>query len=317
MAVNGNSTIIEFGKETTYGTGVNPTNRIEVSSEAFKFTPNKTEEGLLTGRLGGSMVETMSIKSDGSLSTLAKPESVGYFLKGVLGSEVVSEQDEDTEKYTHTFTPIGNGSTDYLPSYTFTIDRKVKVFQYTGVVFDSVSFSAQAEDRLKLDLTCLGKAEATGTINNSLAAETAKSFKFHQGKVKIDDAEVADVTSISLEYKNNCSNYQSTDTGLYFSQPQPGKRECTATLETIYTTAIETIREDKFKTDDVIEIELSFKDADDNEIIFTIPYAQISTMDNPTANSSDTLKQSITVNAIDQSDTFVSVELVNDVSTAY
>lgn len=315
MAVNGNSVIFTIGKETTYGTPVNPDKRFEVSSESFKYVANKTEEGLLTGRIGGGMVETMSVKADGSFSTLAKPESVGYFLKGVLGSETF---DEETSK--HTFTPIGNRESDLLPSYTFTIDRGLqKAFAYSGVVFDSVSFSASAEDRLKLDLTCIGQKETkvNSISNTTLRAENAKSFKFHQGSVKMDNEKVADITSISFEYKNNTTNYQSTDTGLYFSRSVPGKRECTATFEATYSNAIETIREEKFKTDEIVTVEIEFVDNDNNSIKFIIPNGQIQAMENPTATGADLLKQSITVQAVDVDDPFVKVELINSVDETY
>lgn len=314
MAVNGNSVIFTIGKETEYGKPVEAEKRFEVSTESFKYVANKTEEGLLTGRIGGGMVETMSVKSDGSFSTLAKPESVGYFLKGVFGQETLEAGETDELKSVHTFTPIGNKETDLLPSYTFTIDRGLqKAFVYSGVVFDSVSFSAAAEDRLKLDLTCVGQKETkTDSLSETnLKAEKAKSFKFHQGTVKMNDSKIADITSISFEYKNNTSNYQSTDTGLYFSRSVPGKRECSATFEATYTNEIEKIREDKFKTDDIISIEVSFEDENGNEIKFIIPNGQIQSMENPTATGADLLKQSITVQAVDLDDPFVKVELSN------
>ena len=316
--VNGNAVNFQVGKESIYGTSVVPTNKIEISSEGFKYVANKTEEGLLTGRIGGGLVETMSKKTEGAFSTLAKPSTVGYVLKGVFGKEAVSEQDLESQKYTHTFTPVGNKDSDKLPSYTFTIDRGMtSPFTYTGVVMDSVSFNAAAEDRLKLDVTCIGKEESTGAVQEIPSVGAERSFKFHQGKVMIGAEKIADVTSIGVEYKNNCESFQSTDTGYFFSQPVQGKRECTATLETLYTNKIEQMRIEKFKTDEVVAVEVSFKDDKNNELIFTIPNAQIQAMDNPTASGAETLKQSITVQAVDISDTFVKVELKNDVQLEY
>ena len=320
MAVNGNSVIFTVGKETEYGKSVEPEKRFEVSSESFKYVANKTEEGLLTGRIGGGMVETMSVKADGSFSTLAKPESVGYFLKGVFGVETKQEGEAGNLKYKHTFTPIGNKETDLLPSYTFTIDRGLnKSFCYSGVVFDSVSFSAAAEDRLKLDITCVGQKELKkdSLSNTGLTAEKAKSFKFHQGTVKMNGSKLADITSISFEYKNNTSNYQSTDTGLYFSRSVQGKRECSATVEATYTNDIEKIREEKFKSDDIVRIETSFEDNEGNIISFIIPNGQIQSMENPTSTGTDLLKQSITVQAVDLETPFVEVDLFNDYPNEY
>lgn len=320
MAVNGNSVIFTVGKEIEYGKSADSERKFDVSTESFKYVANKTEEGLLTGRIGGGMVETMSVKSEGSFSTLAKPESVGYLLKAVFGKETTEPGEADSLKTKHIFTPIGNKETDLLPSYTFTIDRGLsQAFCYSGFVFDSVSFSAAAEDRLKLDVSCIGQKErkVPSISDTDLISEKAKSFKFHQGTVKMNDSKIADITSISFEYKNNTSNYQSTDTGFYFSRSVPGKRECTATFEATYTNEIEKIREDKFKTDDIISVEVSFEDNDGNIISFIIPNGQIQSMENPTATGAELLKQSITVQAIDLETPFVEVDLFNDYANEY
>lgn len=316
--INGNSNIVEFGKESVYGTAIAPTVRVAVTSANFKPLYNKKDEGLLTGGIGKGLTETMSIKTEGSLSTLAKPESVGYFLAGLFGVESVSEIDAQTNLYTHTFTPIGNAETDKLPSYTFTLDRKAGVYNYNGTKIDSISFSAAAEDRLSLDITTVGKDEATGiAISAALTAEANRAFKFHQAKVYVDDTEFADVDSIKFEYKNNLdSSIQTTATGKYFAEPTQGTREATSELECIFSTASEVYRNGKFKEDSTLKLVIEFTDDNANVLRFTLPVAQITAMDIPEI-SDGTAKQSLTITAVDNSTCFAKAELLNTVSTSY
>ena len=57
MILNGNSLILQLGKEDTYGTAATPTNQVRVSSESLKPVYNKVDEGLLTGGRGASRKE--------------------------------------------------------------------------------------------------------------------------------------------------------------------------------------------------------------------------------------------------------------------
>lgn len=316
--INGNSVICEFGKETTYGTAATPKQRVEFSSEGFKWIPNKKDEGLLTGGLTDGKVETMSIKTEGSISTIAKPETVGYFLKGTLGVEAAITQNETTKKYLHSFTAVGNEEADVLPSYTFVLDRKAGVFAYTGVKMNTLSFNAAAEDRLKIDVSMNGKEETTGTIDKKLLAEANKSFKFHQGKIYINDAEIADITSIKFEYNNNLDvSTQTTSTGKYFKEPTQGKREVKVDLEAVYSSSTESLRTQLYKTDDVFSMKVDFTDDSKNTLTITLPACQVSSMENATASGADTMKQSISAKAVDNSTNLVLIELQNDVATAY
>lgn len=317
--VNGNSVIVQFGQETEYGTAAEPVKRIAVSSESLAYSANKTDEGLLTGGVGKSFIETMSLHTEGDIATLAKPETVGYILGGVLGVEQVSEADENG-KYKHTFTPIGNKETDSLPSFSFLINRGINTQTYTGIKFNSCSFSAAAEDRLQLTLSAVGKDEIQdGTLKDDLKPETSRAFKFHQASVLMDKEKIADITSIQFNYNNNLdSSIYTTDTGLYCKEPEAGTREATAQFEALYTTNTEAIRNNKFKTDAIVSVEIEFTDSDKNKIVFRIPKAQISEMATPTATGADTMKTNLTVSAVDDlSGNYVEVELSNDKSDAY
>jgi hypothetical protein len=316
--ISGNSAILQMALEATYGTVPTAmTDKINFSSADFKPTITKKDDGLLTGGKIGSQQETMSVKASGSLSTLAKPETIGLLLKGALGVEVVGEQDATTKKYTHTFTPLGNGENDFLPSYTFVLDRKAAIKSYTGMTFDSLALSAASEDYLKADVTLIGQDEGDGALTSGLVAETAKALKFRQGKAYIGTAEIADCTSIKFNYKNNVSSLQTTSTGTHYTQPQPATREITAEIELVYSTAAETLRKTWYKTDDLLSLKIVFTDDNNNILTLAIPCAQITAYDPPAVSGKDTMKQSFTTTAVSSASEPVTVTLINDRATAY
>lgn len=272
----------------------------------------------MTGGIGGGKNETMAIEAGGTVATLAKPTNTGFYLKHVFGVESVSAGTEEGT-YKHTFTPLGNGESDFLPSVTFVIDRKAAVLVYTGQTATRISFSAAPGDRLTIETEYVGYNEESGTIQTLTAvSKSESSFKFHQASVYMDSVKVADVTNISFEYNNNCDNsIQTTDTGLYHKQPQPGTRECTASFEAVYTSTIEAVRTGKFKTDAIVSVVIEFADSDGNTLTFTLPEAQITEMANPTATGAETLSQSMTVTAIDNATAFAQAELLNSRSAEY
>lgn len=317
--VNGNSVNFQFAKETTFATGVAPDTKLNISTESFNDVYGKTEEGLLTGGIGGNFQETMEVSCEGDFSTLGKPTSSGYIFKGVLGVEAVTAGSAD-DTYDHVFTPVGNGENDYLPSWSVTIDRKASCKRYTGVTFNSLSLSAAAKDRVQYTVSCLGYDAETGTVVSSLSdsGDDEKSFKFYQGKIYIDSVAVADITNIDFSYNNNADNsVQTTDTGIHHKQPQPGQRECTCGLTALYTSALETVRNNKFKLDATLSFYVEFIDDDGNKLKIELPKAQITDMPQANATGKDTMTQELKVSALDNSTAFVKVTLTNTQEDSY
>lgn len=314
--VNGNGVKVQFAAESSFGTSAAGDTQIEVLSESLAYNATKTEEGLLTGGIGGGKVETMSADASGTVSVLAKPITVGFFLKQAFGVEAVVSANT---KYKHTFTPIGNGEGDYLPSITFNINRMASVLKYLGMTANSLSFSASAGDRLKLDIGYVGKTEDSGSMTSSLSDldSAVFAFKLSQLAVSIGDTAI-DCESITFNYNNNCDNsVQTTGTGLYHAQPKPGKRECTAEISALFDSTTEGIRTDKFKTDAIVSLTATFTDGSGNILAFSLPSAQIESMPNATATGADTMKQSMTIRAINNSTAFCKVELTNGRSAEY
>lgn len=316
---SGSGLKVQYAVETAYGTKATATNQILVSSEGFKLNLSKKDEGLLTGGKMAGRVATMSRKVEGSLSALARPDDVGFFLKGLFGVEGTPTQVGTTEAYNHTFTPAS--ATGSLPSFTFTLDRVVKVFAYTGCKINSMSFNADAEDYLKIDLNVVGKDEETGTIQ-SLTPSTLKAFRFANAQVKVNN-QILDATNIKFEYNNNMSQMQTTATGLYLTEPEQGAREVKVSADVLYNATSDGIRDSFFLTDSVVEVVINFVNgeiADDDvpySLTFTIPFAQVEDA-SPNISGADVIKYTLSMRATEGAGQEpVKAELVNLRSTAY
>jgi hypothetical protein len=321
---NGNQIVCQFGVESTYGTLPTMTKQIRIASEGFKYTPEKKDEGLLTGGKSTGKVYTMSIKSEGAITTNVRPDEVGYWLGGTFGVEgVPTLVVGSTGAYKHTFT--SSGANDGTPSLSFVVDRIVKAYAYTGQKVQSLSFSAQPGDYLKVDVSLVGKDEVTGTVVGGLTVSPLKPFRFSNASVKMNGTVVADVTSIKFEYNNNLdAALQTTSTGLYFKEPEVGARDIKTTLEVIYSTESDDLRTDHFKTDDSLSVEINFTS---DELIeagypyamkILIPHNQITDATAANASGAEKLKQSITLKAIEEStDELITAELINGLQTKY
>jgi len=177
--------------------------------------------------------------------------------------------------------------------------------------------SAAAEDYLKMDVTFAGKDEGTGVLASGLAAESAKAFKFRGGKAYIENTEVADVTSMKYEHKNNTKSTQTTSTGIYFSRPQQGTREITSEIEIVYSSATEALRGSWWKKDNTFAFRLNFSDDSGNTLVLTIPSAQLTACDPPAMSGTDELKQTLSVQAVASENEPALAVLTNDRAAAY
>jgi hypothetical protein len=264
------------------------------------YVPNKAQEGVLTGNIGQSRFDTMGIHSEGNVSTLARPDDLGFFLYMALGNETITNAD------VFNFTP--NKTT--LPSFTIKIDKGAGVYTYPGCVINTLDFSAQPEDYLNLEMAVVGYDEtfATGTLT-AIQPSVQRAFKFNQGKVYAGNTiatvtEIADISSISLSYNNNVENtMQTTSTGLHYKRPSPNTREITTDFECLYSAAGETFRQNYFKSDAIFSIKLIFQTdegtvGDPHSLTIEIPNVQVTSCSVPVSDA-NSIKQSISATAID------------------
>jgi hypothetical protein len=319
--IGGNSVTMQVGKETTYATAGTMQRQIKFSSEGFQPAYNKVQEPVMTGGKGGSRFETMGIHVEGAASVLARPDDVGLYLKYALGLETKAA---DGTAVKHTFTALGNGLNDSLPSLTFQVDRKTSVFKYTGCKINSLSFSAAPEDYLTVDLEIVGKDEVSGGTMAALTPSALKSFKFNQGKVYLAGSEVADITNIGFSYNNNLeSTVQTTSTGKYYKEPQPNTREISIDLEMLYSPQAETWRQTWFKTDDILSVKLVFTSDEmaaankPYSLTIEVPACQVTECSNAVSGA-EGIRQSATLVGIDNpGGDLIKAELVNLLDSLY
>lgn len=318
--VNGNNGRVQFAVEATYGTAPTMSKQIKIASEAFKWVPDKKDEGLLTGGKSTGKVYTMSKKAEGAISTNVRPDEAGYWLGAALGVEGAITG--TTPAYTHTFTSAEYD--DSLPSMAFVVDRMVDVYAYTGCKINTLSFSAQPGDYLKVDATFVGKDEVDGTAA-TLTPSPLKPLRFSHAAVTLASSTYADVTSIKFDYNNNLDvSLQTTSTGMYFVEPEAGAREIKIDLEALYSAASDAIRSTYFKTDDSVALEIKFTSDEEidtgvfYELTITIPHCQITEAGPANIGGADTLKQSVSLKAIEEGgDELITVKLINGMATKY
>jgi hypothetical protein len=297
--ISGNQAVLQVAKDSYSGDA--PTaattgyRQIRFSSLSMDYAPVKKQEEVLTGNIGKGRHDTLGIKATGSISTLARPDDLGFFLYMLLGNQALTSTD------VFNFTP--NKTT--LPSFTAKVDKGAGVYTYPGCMLNSLSFSAQPEDYLQIDLDIAGYDEtfAAGALT-AITPSAQRAFKFHQGKVYQGSTEIADITSIKISYNNNLeSSIQTTSTGLHYKKPQPMTRELSVDLDCLYSSASETFRQSYFKGDAIFALKLVFQtdegaEKDLHVLTVEIPNVQITSCSVPVSDDK-AIKQSLTAMAID------------------
>jgi hypothetical protein len=302
--ITGNASILQVGKDLYSGDVPVPATsgfkQIRFSSFSMDYVPNKAQEPVLTGNIGQSRYDTMGIKAEGSISTLARPDDLGFFLYMLLGNQVI--EDDDVFK----FTPHRS----LLPSFTAKIDKGAGIYTYPGSVINSMSFKCEPEDYLSIDLDIKSHTElfTSGTIT-PIQPSTQRAFKFHQGKIYYGNSlgsmeELADINSIGLTYNNSVENtIQTTSTGLYYKRPTPTTRIINIDLGCLYSPESETFRQNYFKTDAIFSLKLEFQTdegepGDLHRLTIEIPNVQVTSCSVPISDG-NSIKQSMSMAAID------------------
>jgi hypothetical protein len=298
--ISGNRAILQVAKDSY--SGDTPTaattgyRQVRFSSISMDYVPVKNQEGVLTGNIGKPRYDTMGKKAEGSMSTLARPDDLGFFLYMLLG-----KQELPTSSDVFNFTP----NKDSLPSFTLKLDKGAGIYTYPGCFLDSMSFSAQPEDYLSLDLDIKGHDETYATGNlTAIAPSTQRAFKFNQGKVYYGSTELADVTSIKLSYKNNLeNNIQTTSTDLYYKKATPNTREVDTDFECLYSSGSEAFRQDYFKGDKIFSLKIEFSTdegttGDLHKLTIEVPNMQVVNCSVPVSDA-NAIKQSLSATAID------------------
>jgi hypothetical protein len=320
--ITGNSTILQIAKDTYNGDTPIPATtgfkQIRFSSFSIDYVPNKAQEPVLTGNIGQSRFVKKGKKAEGIISTLARPDNLGFFLYHLLGNQEIVEGD------VFKFTPHRNT----LPSFTIKIDKGAGIYTYPGSILNSMSFKCEPEDYLSIDLD-IKSYDETFQVGNLTAIQPSpqRALKFHQGKIYIGNSlgsmtELADINSIGLNYNNSVENtLQTTGTGLYYKKPTPNTRVITVDLGCLYSAESETFRQQYFKTDQIFSLKLDFitdegQPDDLHRLTIEIPSVQISSCSVPISDG-NSIKQSMSMTAIDQGGDIITFSLDNGLTELY
>lgn len=323
--IAGRDSKLQLGLESTWGTATTPTAEVPFTSESLTYEPNYIEEDALVGAKTSGRMDVSGVKVTGDISFLVKPgDYLGLLLAAAMGEEATASLvSGSSNAYEHVFTPIASGTGNSLPHLTLTIDRKVSVKDYVSCKVNSFSMEAGVNDYVRGTASIIGYDEATGSLE-TLSAPTTKAFQFKDGAITVDGSNYADVTSVSLEYSNNLEDDLYTlGSGDYMKEIEPQAREITATLETLYTSATESTRENKFKTGSTAALVLTFTSSEEietgypYELQVEMPLCYI-TEASPQVGGPDRITQSLNVRATeDSSNEAITVTLTDDSSSDY
>jgi hypothetical protein len=257
--ISGNNAVMQVGRQANWSTAVAPTLQVEFTSESLQYMPNYMESDALTGARTTDRMDISGIKVEGGFDIIVNPDNIGLLLASLLGAEANAASVGGSAVYDHVFTPMSANIASSLPKLTIVVNRIVGVVGYVGVKLDSMTLNAQTQDYLRASFAARGYDETTDTVE-ALSASTKRPFQFVDGSLDIDTVDYADVTSFSMNYANNVENDLYTLNGSTKMQEiEPQKRDITFTLDTLYSTATDTTRTNKFKAGAKVALSLEFK----------------------------------------------------------
>ncbi|AVO23027.1 hypothetical protein [Bacillus phage Anath] len=163
-----------------------------------------------------------------------------------------------TAGFTRTLTPIGKGET--LPSFTFQhniAEGTPLLRNYVGGKVDTLTVSAKAEEAVEVegDMIFLN-LDQTGTAS-AVTAELNNYYMFYEGTVKINNAQVANISEFELEISNNLEARFFVNGKDTAGKIEEGSLDLALSMTMDYESAVQF---DLFKTGADIAVELTLQD---------------------------------------------------------
>lgn len=302
--ISGQDSKLQIGAQSSWHGVVAPTKIVEFTSESLKLVRNYIEEDALVGRITTGRMDPAGDKVEGSFSMIVKPDNIGLLLSAALGAEsAATVVGGKSTIYDHSFSCIVGGTSTSLPKLTIVVDRKATVKAFVGCKIDSMTLTAAINDYLRAEFQIRGRHEEAGTLA-SLNYSTKRAFQFVDGTITVDGSPVADVTDFKLSVKNNLENDVHTmDSSTYMQEIEPQKREITADLEVLYSSASDTaFRANAFSDGSTIALVCAFtstESAGESEyytLTLSIPLGYVTTAD-PAVGGPERIKMPVSVRA--------------------
>ncbi len=278
----GSGSVCQAGLQTVWGTSAVPDNLVNMTSESINVTAEKTEEGNLLSSKTANQRDLMSIKVDGSISAVLRPEFADWLFEAALGAKTSS-----ASPYAYTLQDPNND----LPVSTFVISRGGIVKTYPDVTTKSLKISAAAQDYVKVDIDISGVKELssgdTGAQPVQTLSFTLPSYRCTQatllygagGTAKASLATSLSVESCDITIDNGVEDAPATyGSGLYSERPVVGLRSVSVDFSIPYSDAMDAFRKTYYlgESSPCVALKLLFttSDADENIEIY-IPYVNI------------------------------------------
>jgi hypothetical protein len=276
--LTGSGASLQFGKESTFGTGVTPSALVDITSESLKLSVEKSDEGSLLASKTPQARDLMGISAGGSVSFILRPEFAGLLVHAALGGADTAAQVGSTGKYTHTMNLCGANAD--LPSLTLVVNRKAAVKQYPGCTISSLSLDCAAGDYVKGGIEVKGVKEETGTLAAGLTGFTIPSYRCTSAVFTIGGT-TFDISSASFKVDNAIEDAPKTyASGLYPGQPQHGQRSVTISFEIPYSASVDALKGTYLTTEANASVVLTFGSSNtDCTFEITIPNLAINDID--------------------------------------
>jgi len=279
----GTGSVCQAGLQSAWGTPVAPDTLLNMTGESIKTTVEKGDEGNLMASKTRNQADVMSIKVDGSISVILRPEFVDWVLEAAMGAK-------SDNVYT-----LAAPNTE-LPVSTILLSRGGIVKTYPDVTIKSLKISAAAQDYVKVDIDIAGVNELNAGDSGAQTVQsltlTLPSYRCTQATLKYAAGGTAKasvtqnicVKECNITIDNGVEDAPATYcSGLYAGRPVPGLRVVSVDFSIPYSDAVDTLRNTYYKdpTSPTVALLLKFTTSDaDESVEIYIPHVSITSADN-------------------------------------
>ncbi|AYP68723.1 hypothetical protein BpsS36_00017 [Bacillus phage vB_BpsS-36] len=246
---------VVIGKESSFGTPATSFKWIGIVESFDPSESHNVDSRKAVGVRAPFMLRQGQREVDGSLSVALQNARLFAY---ALGKVATSSSGGGNE---HVITPIGKG--EELPSLTVQNSNPAHNLtrNYVGGKVDSLSLSASSGEAVTVDADIqFTHVEDEGITPATVTAELDNYFMFYEGSVKVNNSDVADITSFDLEIANNLDRRFTLNGQNKPARIEEGNLDITASLTMDFTNKTQW---DIFKNGETVAIELNLVDVAD------------------------------------------------------
>ncbi|HFD14693.1 MAG TPA: hypothetical protein ENJ38_00115 [Rhodospirillales bacterium] len=271
MIAVGSRTKLALARETTFGTAPGGAySLVPFVSDGLGLRQELLENDIL-GLGRDAQRPQRDVKAvDGRVTVPVDQRAIGYWLQGLLGDPTSTDNGDGT--WTHTFQSGG----DTLPS--FTLEKQfegVNVYHTaTGVMVNGLSLGVEPTGRAQAEVDVLA-ADMTITASSAAGSTSAVSItRFHQfaGTIKKDGADLAKITGISVDLRNNLDPVRYVGGGGAIGDIVPGIIAVTGQLDARFA---DTSLFDLAENETVFDLEFGWQADATHYLLFKLEQAEL------------------------------------------